>query len=543
MKKISRFYPLAILLLLSVVFFLNGWVSEDAYINFRVIEQLFGGQGLVWNPGERVQVFTSPLWLLVTAASRLFSSHLYANVIVLSYVLFLGSLAFLWKLFESTFSWLACCSLLLISSSFFDYTTSGLEYPLIYFLLTVFVFLYLSGCRQHITRASLHRLVLVFALLLLTRHDLLMLCLPAFLYYLWRASREFRARELLLICIIYSAPFWLWTGFSLLYFGFPFPNTAYAKLGTGLEFVDLVREGLRYLLDLARWDSISAVVLLAAAGLGLTGRKPALAYLAVGIALSVLYVIYAGGDYMRGRFFAPAFLVAAVLVCYQLAPLLADRKAQAGWLLAWLMYAVFYYHTPIASDFNHRTKTWLEWAADWEASRSGIVDARGIHSAVSSLGFYFGRDPNEPFPGGPYPADARAANESGEPVIVYGAIGMFGYFIQPGTVVVDDMALADPLLSRLPVSSDWRVSHYPRTLPTGYLESLASGTNQIKDANLKEYYQHLVTITQGRQLFSLDRLKTIVLFNLGYFDYLLDAYVQAHPEIYRKAPRMMYLTD
>ena len=40
----------------SVAFLRTAWVTEDAYITFRVIDNLNAGYGLVWNLGERVQV-------------------------------------------------------------------------------------------------------------------------------------------------------------------------------------------------------------------------------------------------------------------------------------------------------------------------------------------------------------------------------------------------------------------------------------------------------------------------------------------------------
>jgi len=43
------------------IFIQYAWLTEDAFINFRVLENLRDGLGLVWNPGERVQVFTSAL--------------------------------------------------------------------------------------------------------------------------------------------------------------------------------------------------------------------------------------------------------------------------------------------------------------------------------------------------------------------------------------------------------------------------------------------------------------------------------------------------
>src|SRR5688572_14364842 len=43
------------------------FASEDAYITFRYARHLLEGYGLVYNPGERVMGFTSPLWTLWNA--------------------------------------------------------------------------------------------------------------------------------------------------------------------------------------------------------------------------------------------------------------------------------------------------------------------------------------------------------------------------------------------------------------------------------------------------------------------------------------------
>src|SRR5262249_29142195 len=40
------------------------YASEDAYITFRYARNLVLGYGLVFNPGERVMGFSSPLWTL-----------------------------------------------------------------------------------------------------------------------------------------------------------------------------------------------------------------------------------------------------------------------------------------------------------------------------------------------------------------------------------------------------------------------------------------------------------------------------------------------
>lgn len=57
------------LVILAVAAWKYRWMSDDAFINLRVVKQLVGGHGPVFNPGERVEASTSPLWLYMLAAA------------------------------------------------------------------------------------------------------------------------------------------------------------------------------------------------------------------------------------------------------------------------------------------------------------------------------------------------------------------------------------------------------------------------------------------------------------------------------------------
>lgn len=46
------------------------WVHEDGFINIRIAGQVLAGNGPVFNIGERVEAFTSPLWLALLVVSR-----------------------------------------------------------------------------------------------------------------------------------------------------------------------------------------------------------------------------------------------------------------------------------------------------------------------------------------------------------------------------------------------------------------------------------------------------------------------------------------
>src|SRR4029077_17106949 len=61
-----------------------------------------------------------------------------------------------------------------------------------------------------------------------------------------------------------TSPAWAWVLFSLVYYGFPFPNTAYAKLSPGIEHAVLVRQGLAYLRNALLTDPLTLVAMVGA---------------------------------------------------------------------------------------------------------------------------------------------------------------------------------------------------------------------------------------------------------------------------------------
>ena len=46
----------------------HAFLGDDSFISFRYAKHLAEGQGLVWNPGDRVEGYTNFLWVLLMAA-------------------------------------------------------------------------------------------------------------------------------------------------------------------------------------------------------------------------------------------------------------------------------------------------------------------------------------------------------------------------------------------------------------------------------------------------------------------------------------------
>lgn len=64
-----------------------NFISDDAFIALRYVRNLIDGHGLVFNPGDRVEGFTSPLWIMLLAGLG------YLGIDLLTAARFLGVLA------------------------------------------------------------------------------------------------------------------------------------------------------------------------------------------------------------------------------------------------------------------------------------------------------------------------------------------------------------------------------------------------------------------------------------------------------------------
>ncbi len=81
----------------------------------------------------------------------------------------------------------------------------------------------------------------------------------------------------------------------------------------------------------------------------------------------------------------------------------------------------------------------------------------------------------------------------------------------------------DPLLAlftpRL-TPRGWRVGHYVRKVPAGYLETLMAGGNRIREPRLASFYDRLSLVIHG-PLLDPHRLRAIWDLNTGRLDGLL----------------------
>ena len=64
----AQYFVLAVPLVIAAVMgWRDRWITDDGFIYLRVIRQVTAGNGPVFNTGERVEAFTSPLWVGLVA--------------------------------------------------------------------------------------------------------------------------------------------------------------------------------------------------------------------------------------------------------------------------------------------------------------------------------------------------------------------------------------------------------------------------------------------------------------------------------------------
>ncbi len=303
----GRSWILLAVLLLSV--FLGNvaryrFLCDDAFITFRYAENVATGLGPVWNPGEHVEGYTSPLWVLLMAASIRLGLPPELTSQVLGVLSGIGVLALLALFCRKTWPdrpwavWLLL-AVLAASRSFTAWCTSGMETMLFTFLVLL-GFLLLLRAR---TSARLHlpsSLVLVLATL--TRPEGLLFAGVAGVFLLVDAARGRRrlaaAVSWLLLYVALVGAHLLWRHG---YYGYWLPNTWYAKVpGLWLE------QSRRYL-SLFEQDYHIAWFL-PFAGLAVLRRRDATALLfAVATGLYLGYVLAIGGDRFEFRFLVVVF--------------------------------------------------------------------------------------------------------------------------------------------------------------------------------------------------------------------------------------------
>lgn len=318
----DRLPRLALLLVLLVIGVHQGWLQpwtlDDAYITFRYARNLAEGVGPVFNEGELVEGYTSPLWMVMGAGLHALGIDIDLGTKVVAGALTLASLALLGWSHRLVAGWDARTSAIALALAgttgvLSRWSLSGMEVPLVVFWVVLLFGLHLrmrggddrfwlsplSGLLCALAFASRPDAGLIFGALWLDR-------------LLVQRRLDARFAAFTGTFVLFGGGFW---AARTAYYGYLLPNTFYVKVGSTLSQV--VR-GLGYLGEYQglAWG-LSLGFLWALWKGRLSDRNPGLWSLVIFTALHLLYVIAVGGDVFWGwRFFAvvtpPMALLAAI---------------------------------------------------------------------------------------------------------------------------------------------------------------------------------------------------------------------------------------
>jgi arabinofuranosyltransferase len=493
-------------IIIFILLIRTAWVADDAFLTMRTVDNFVNGYGLRWNILERVQIYTHPMWMFMLAGVYYFIRDpflvFYGLTILVSIItIYIFGVKFMTSPAKAVIGF----SILIFSKAFIDYSTSGLENPLTHLLIIIFLYIFLE---------ENHQLKIVFwlsftaSLVAFNRMDTFLILIPALALILY----ENRSLKMLIYAGLGFLPFIFWELFSLLYYGFPFPNTAYAKLGAGISSILLMQQGLRYTVDSIQRDPVTIFVIVLGVLLALKNRSIKNVLIATGIIFYFLYVIKIGGDFMSGRYFSVLLLAATVLILRTI-----DMDFSRNNLLMLSLIVVLGLSASNPNLSNHLSP-------DDNIRKFGITDERRVYFRSMAL---INLDWQTRRPDHIWVQQGLEHKAKGRLLSIGPANGLFAFYAGPNLHIVDTHGLGDPLLARLPAfnTSNFIIGHFFRAVPQGYWKYKRSFGNQIEDKNLREYYQKLSILIHNERLFSKERLVTIWRFNTGYYDYLLNAYL------------------
>ncbi|MBV9213235.1 MAG: hypothetical protein JOZ25_06270 [Actinobacteria bacterium] len=468
---------------LAVLGWARRWAADDAYIDFRVIDNLLHGLGPVFNAGERVEAFTSPLWVGLLAAlhGALGFVNLPWTAVVLGLAFSVAGLVAgcfaalaLWRERGGDARPLPIGAVVFAAlPPVWDFATSGLETGLVFawiassFLALVRLWLGDDDPARRWWARPLPVAVLV-GLGPLIRPDLGIFSIGFLVVLLAVVPGHKRLGRLRLVGSALALPL-AYQAFRMGYFAELVPNTAIAKEAGKADW----SRGLFYLWDFVRpyalYVPLAAIAALAVPAwrAGALRRPRALLVGAAPVACGLahtLYVVRVGGDFMHARLLLPglfgvllplmvvaplrwgrvALALAAATACWSLVCAIALRDRYPGYptLEARVVDERAFY---VSSAHNSHPVSVADYRRAGQV-RSGLVLRRRVGRldvlALNPHAWPAGRDPLYRNP----PTSPALPNRVAG---TFFAVGLVSYSAGRHVTIVDRHGLADPIGARL----------------------------------------------------------------------------------------------
>ena len=480
------------------------WIGDDGLINTRVVENILDGFGPVYNLGERVEAFTSPLWIWILAVFGLLGFRPDSTSVYLGLVTSLiGMLLAVWGAMRMArrpgerrrYALPLGMLVYAVIPPAWDYGTSGLETGLglawlggMYFFLASMVARDRQGDLGRAKKAMVYAALLGLGPLIRPEMSIFSigLLIPMVVAVLedGNADRRFgwkrivgKAARLFGLMAVLPVAYQV---FRMGYYAALTSNTAIAKeafvanwvqgwwyfenffifyylfipLGIlGVFFVEMVRRK-------DSWAMKTAILSPVVCGIAYT-----------------LAVVKVGGDFMHGRFFLPGLFggLLPVSVVFVDAFNRSTLSRIAGGLLiaamvGWSVYCGTSLRMTVGNQnligdergwYTRRAVTSNPMTAEDYRRLGSYKEATAVRSALESAckengaacgGYVLVDKPNYGnvvHHGNRIPLNPKAVHASEQVVVMRGGIGVFGVAAGSRIHVVDRFGLVDPIASRL----------------------------------------------------------------------------------------------
>jgi len=490
-------------ILICIVIFLylcnqSNFVQDDTYITLRYVENFLDGKGLVFNQGENVEGYTSFLWVMILSgialtginlvlASQMLSLTFGIAVILLTY--FVSDKLVLLKAERSkNYFNLIPVYLLALTGAASYWSVSGMETSLFSFLVLLGVYFFIGSENNNAINIKFS---ITFLLASLTRPEG-MFVFALIIFYKFISSKGVWKAILIELAIL-LIPLSLYLSFRLFYYGYPFPNTFYAK--TGFTEFYLTR-GLNYFWDFAKSYTLYGSFLLLPVFLWKARsirETQMLFYFLCIVYISGIIII--GGDVLpMHRFFLPIIPLIYILVAKSL-QYLNSIYAKDNLIKKNLFIVIIFFIISAGIIIHKNEKTKLNLVYRTEI---GLVTKMKVYAEWLK---------------------EQQEKRSSRLTAAASTIGAVGYFSQ--AKIIDLLGLTDEFIAHNPkeltglteaAPSTWRENHYNADYvldqmpdyiifpagakPSGFPESAVF----VNDRFITQYYVELIYSTELRQL-------------------------------------------
>jgi len=472
----------------------HRWMDEDAFINLRIVDQIFAGHGPVFNAGERVEASTSTLWIVVLVVGRaVFGAFTSMEWIALLASLVAAIAAFvvagkaIRRLHAGDDGVVVPVGLLLVAAVavVWDFSTSGLEMGLVWLWIAASWFVLVSAARSeelHGRRRFWFGLVLGLAPLVRPDLALMMICFLVAWFMLVRPRRiAFDLVAMFALPVAYQI-------FRMGYYATVVPTTALAKDAGGLHFGQGWAYAKNFVGPYRLWLT---AILIAATIVARYRANPDRRLVTVTVAMlgaglvHALYITAIGGDYMHGRLLLPAFFALALPASIAVGPFTRSSVSSlvrigAGITAVSVLWAVV---SVVGFRPPPNTKSYLlSPISDWRA-----VSGAKLHPTDTQFGLN-GNEAAAAYDAGVrgyFKVENKVRLPGRDPnafVLTLGSIGVPAYDAGRRIWVVDIGGLAEPLAARTAPVPGRTAGHRKQIDESWYDARFGATTTNPKDA-------------------------------------------------------------